>query len=143
MPPRIRLPSHQVLAYRSRPVQLHYRATTAVHSSRHYADDTRLHPNPDVKAQTEPQTSARDESVNSAPAGGHPSPEAQSNQESSSPNMDQLPHVSEEAAASSKTMGEQGPDISQGTPVGEVRSGCASILQGVYQLLTPMPGCQG
>ena len=37
------------------------------------------------------------------------------------PNMDNLPHVSEEAAAMSKAMGEKGPDIEgQGTPVQEV-----------------------
>lgn len=34
--------------------------------------------------------------------------------------MDQLPHISEEAAATKQAMGEQGPDISQGTPVNEV-----------------------
>lgn len=39
------------------------------------------------------------------------------------PNQDQLPHVSEEAAATSKTMGESGPEISQGTPVEEVSLG--------------------
>lgn len=36
------------------------------------------------------------------------------------PNMDQLPHVSEEAAATKGAMGEEGPDMSQGTPVQEV-----------------------
>lgn len=34
--------------------------------------------------------------------------------------MEQLPHVSEEAAAVSKTMGEGGPSVEQGTPVQEV-----------------------
>ncbi|MBE7179843.1 MAG: hypothetical protein INR71_01325, partial [Terriglobus roseus] len=38
------------------------------------------------------------------------------------PNTEQLPHVSEEAAATKEAMGEQGPDVSQGTPVQEVRS---------------------
>lgn len=38
------------------------------------------------------------------------------------PNQDQLPHVSEEAAATSKIKGETGPEIEQGTPVQEV--GC-------------------
>lgn len=33
-----------------------------------------------------------------------------------------IEHVSEEAAAISKTMGEQGPDLSQGTPIEEVRN---------------------
>lgn len=38
------------------------------------------------------------------------------------PNQEQLPHVSEEAAATDKIMGEEGPDIEQGTPVQEVRT---------------------
>lgn len=37
------------------------------------------------------------------------------------PNQEQLPHVSEEAAAVDKTMGKKGPDIEQGTPVQDVR----------------------
>jgi len=37
------------------------------------------------------------------------------------PNQEQLPHVSEEAAAVDKTMGGTGPEIEQGTPVQEVR----------------------
>lgn len=37
------------------------------------------------------------------------------------PNQEQLPHVSEEAAATGKIMGDEGPDIEQGTPVQEVR----------------------
>lgn len=36
------------------------------------------------------------------------------------PNQDQLPHVSEEAAATSKIKGETGPEIEQGTPVQEI-----------------------
>jgi small subunit ribosomal protein S7 len=36
------------------------------------------------------------------------------------PNQEQLPHVSEEAAAVDKTMGERGPDLEQGTPVQDV-----------------------
>ena len=36
------------------------------------------------------------------------------------PNQDQLPHVSEEAAATGKITGEGGPDVEQGTPVQEV-----------------------
>lgn len=36
------------------------------------------------------------------------------------PNQEQLPHVSEEAAATGKIMGDEGPDIEQGTPVQEV-----------------------
>lgn len=37
------------------------------------------------------------------------------------PNQEQLPHVSEEAAATGRITGEGGPDIEQGTPVQEVR----------------------
>lgn len=51
---------------------------------------------------------------------GHLSPNAQNNLDQKGPNMDQLPHVSEEAAAMSKSMGSEGPDLSQGTPVGDV-----------------------
>lgn len=36
------------------------------------------------------------------------------------PNQEQLPHVSEEAAATGKVTGEGGPDTEQGTPVEEV-----------------------
>ena len=36
------------------------------------------------------------------------------------PNQEQLPHVSEEAAATGKITGDGGPDIDQGTPVQEV-----------------------
>lgn len=36
------------------------------------------------------------------------------------PNQDQLPHVSEEAAATGEITGEGGPDIGQGTPIHEV-----------------------
>ena len=36
--------------------------------------------------------------------------------------MDQLPHVTEEAAAMDKIMGDTPPDITQGTPVQEVSS---------------------
>jgi small subunit ribosomal protein S7 len=39
------------------------------------------------------------------------------------PNTEQLPHVSEEAAAVSKIKGETGPDLNQGTPVQEVVKG--------------------
>ena len=36
------------------------------------------------------------------------------------PNEEQLPHVSEEAAATAKITGEAGPDLEKGTPVQEV-----------------------
>ena len=45
----------------------------------------------------------------------------QAAQEAQGPNMDTLPHISEEAAAVGKAKGESGPDIeAQGTPVQEV-----------------------
>ncbi|KAG8531082.1 uncharacterized protein KY384_004439 [Bacidia gigantensis] len=47
-----------------------------------------------------------------------PLPEAEKG--SKGPNQEQLPHVSEEAAATSKVTGEEGPDLEQGTPVQEV-----------------------
>ena len=37
------------------------------------------------------------------------------------PNQEQLPHVSEEAAATGDITGEGGPDVEQSTPVQEVR----------------------
>ena len=75
-------------------------------------DDPSLHPNPSVKPQTDP----------SAPAGNPTrNAQSQSNVQSSGPNMDPLPHVSEEAAAISKAKGTEGPDVEQGTPVREVR----------------------
>ena len=47
-------------------------------------------------------------------------PSTDSPQKSPGPNQEQLPHVSEEAAATSKIQGDEGPDLSQGTPVQEV-----------------------
>lgn len=45
----------------------------------------------------------------------------QAAQEAQGPNMDTLPHISEEAAAVGKAKGEKGPEIEgQGTPVQEV-----------------------
>ena len=44
------------------------------------------------------------------------------------PNQEQLPHVSEEAAATSKAQGEKGPDLEQGTPVEEVQRPHAHAL---------------
>ena len=38
------------------------------------------------------------------------------------PNQSQLPHISEEAAATGKITGEGGPDLDQSTPVEEVRA---------------------
>ena len=47
-----------------------------------------------------------------------PLPEAQKG--SPGPNQQQQPHVSEEAAATSKILGEKGPELEQGTPIQEV-----------------------
>ncbi len=47
-----------------------------------------------------------------------PLPEA--DQQGPGPNQEQLPHVSEEAAATGKITGEGGPEIDYGTPVQEV-----------------------
>ena len=41
--------------------------------------------------------------------------------EAKGPNMDQLPHISEEAAATAEITGNKGPDLQQGTPIQEVR----------------------
>ena len=45
-------------------------------------------------------------------------PESEDNK---GPNTEQLPHVSEEASGMAKSMGKEGPDLEQGTPVDEVR----------------------
>ncbi|KAF2239245.1 ribosomal protein S7 [Viridothelium virens] len=52
-----------------------------------------------------------------------PSPEVKG------PNMDQLPHVSEEAAATAKITGEKGPDLQQGTPIQEILQGDKSAQE--------------
>jgi small subunit ribosomal protein S7 len=44
-----------------------------------------------------------------------------------------IEHVSEEAAAMAKTMGEEGPDLNQGTPIEDVRSCTAQMAR---QMLT-------
>jgi hypothetical protein len=49
------------------------------------------------------------------------------NEQPKGPNQEQLPHVSEEAAAVEKAMGGEGPDIGQGTPVQEVRQDMLKI----------------
>ena len=44
------------------------------------------------------------------------------------PNQEQLPHVSEEAAATGNITGEGGPDVEQSSPVQEVRLLTKSIV---------------
>ena len=46
----------------------------------------------------------------------------------SGPNQEQLPHISEEAAATAKATGESGPDLEQGTPVEDVIAPLCRIL---------------
>ena len=46
-------------------------------------------------------------------------PLPESDKQGPGPNQDQLPHVSEEAAATGKITGEGGPDLEQGTPIKE------------------------
>ncbi|KAL8720477.1 MAG: hypothetical protein Q9225_002665 [Loekoesia sp. 1 TL-2023] len=60
------------------------------------------------------------------------------------PNQEQLPHVSEEAAATGKITGEGGPDVEQGTPVQEVlkrdedsREKAPKVLQEQVQSTSP------
>ena len=53
-------------------------------------------------------------------ASSNDGPLPQAGNEKPGPNQEQLPHVSEEAAATSKIQGDAGPDLDQGTPVGEV-----------------------
>ena len=40
------------------------------------------------------------------------------------PSSEPIEHVSEEAAKTAQIMGEQGPDVNQGTPVEDVRVAC-------------------
>lgn len=47
--------------------------------------------------------------------------------EEKGPGMDQLPHVSEEAAAMGEILGGGQPDLEQGTPVSEVSGKCLSF----------------
>ena len=47
-------------------------------------------------------------------------PVAATHQAGPGPNQEQLPHISEEAAATAKATGETQPDLEQGTPVEEV-----------------------
>lgn len=46
----------------------------------------------------------------------------------SGPNQEQLPHISEEAAATAQAKGESGPDLEQGTPVEDVIAPLCCIL---------------
>jgi small subunit ribosomal protein S7 len=57
--------------------------------------------------------------VNAAPFRGYAS--TKDEKPATGPNQDVLPHVSEEAIEMGEVMGETTPDISQGTPVQEVR----------------------
>ena len=52
------------------------------------------------------------------------------------PNQEQLPHVSEEAAATGKVTGEGGPELEQGTPVQEVSSSFYGTRQSSHSWLS-------
>ncbi|KAL9084993.1 MAG: hypothetical protein Q9159_004959 [Coniocarpon cinnabarinum] len=108
----------------SLPIRPHYHLRYASTTS---SNDPKLHPNPNVSPSTEPSSASP--SSNPARADSNSAPEASdtadavnasSNVNPKGPNMEQLPHVSEEAAAMSKSMGESGPAVDQGTPVQDV-----------------------
>ena len=56
-------------------------------------------------------------------------PLSKADKSGSGPNQQQLPHVSEEAAAMSKITGEQGPELEKGTPVQEVQAKFEEMLR--------------
>lgn len=117
------------MAFAIRPRMPHHRvpATPWQQCARQYAQDPKLHPNPNVSPSTDPQSpkpSANPEGADSSATidgrVGNPDPNVQGNIEPKGPNMEQAPHVSEEAAAMAKATGSEGPDVDQGTPVTEV-----------------------
>ena len=117
-PWRYATPARVILPFRPNP-HLRYSSSTI---------DPKLHPNPTASPSTDPASpapSANPERIDTASnehlhGAGHASPTAQSNVDPKGPNMEQLPHVTEEAAAVSKSMGESGPSVEQGTPVQDV-----------------------
>lgn len=126
MPPRACFrPTVLALRPRAQLIPVQYRPW--LQCQRSYAHDSNLHPNPDVVPTTDPQSpgpSANPGRADGPTDGGvrvgNPDPQAQGNLEPKGPNMEQAPHVSEEAAAMSKATGNEGPDLEQGTPVAEV-----------------------
>lgn len=91
------------------------------------SDDAKLHPNPKVVPNTDPSSPRPSGNPERADHAGSPaegvapgSSNINAQNTERGPNMDQLPHVSEESAAMSKSMGTKGPQLEQGTPVGEV-----------------------
>lgn len=111
MPPRLSLPQLQSRSLAIRPRVAAARPIAAAHPRSYANDSAKLHPNPDVKAQTDPN----------APSQSQQQVEnGRMKQEDLDPRVDAAPHVTEEAAAMAKVMGEQPPEVSQGTPVNEV-----------------------
>lgn len=91
MPPRIRPPlSNLAIPFRPRPSVVRWKNST---------------PLPAVQPLSRCYSSSKD--LPESPDG-------------KGPNTEQLPHVSEEAAATAKATGGKGPDLEQGTPVQEV-----------------------
>lgn len=115
MPPRVSLAylNPRPLVLRSRAPAI-FRAQQSVVSTqyRSYADDSsKLHPNPDVKPETDPSA---------LPQSQQQDQNGRMQEADQDPTANAAPHVSEEAAAMAKVKGEQPPEMSQGTPVSEV-----------------------
>ena len=103
MPPRLRLPSQHLCGFL--PVRENCSGVSLVllPQARLFSRDSTVRPSRLLPSQRRRFA----DSSTDRPASG--------------PNQDVLPHVSEEAATTSEIMGEDGPDIGQGTPVQEVR----------------------
>ncbi|KIX05684.1 uncharacterized protein Z518_03656 [Rhinocladiella mackenziei CBS 650.93] len=91
MPPRLSLFTARSVAFRTKPTIPQKRVVRSLLQLRAASDD------PSKKSETTP--------IDSRGKG---------------PNMDQLPHVTEEQVASDKSMGKAPPEIEQGTPVQEI-----------------------
>ncbi|KAL9047316.1 MAG: hypothetical protein Q9214_000075 [Letrouitia sp. 1 TL-2023] len=77
-----------------------------------------LRPRPSVRNRIIPISRPR--FVPSRPITSNEKPLPEKDESGPGPNQDQLPHVSEEAAATGKITGEGGPEMEQGTPVQEI-----------------------
>ncbi|KAI9659740.1 MAG: hypothetical protein M1831_003638 [Alyxoria varia] len=131
------LPYRQSHQTRTSPVLARFRPSTSGRQPHvappqhcHYSSsnkDADLHPNPDVKAQVDPSAAGGAGAESGQGETADPSQSGVSGQEqqqSQGPNMNPLPHISEETAAISKAKGGGGgPDVGQGTPVTEVLKG--------------------
>ena len=119
MPPR---PRFQILALRPRRNFLSFRPFAQQPARNASSQDPKLHPNPSVTPSTDPSsgTPSSNPARTDSQESDHSYDAAQSNIDPKGPNMEQLPHVNEEAAAMSKSMSEAGPAVEQGTPVQDV-----------------------